>query len=63
LRELLFERVFAVRVRTFTRSYRNAEVDMHFSLSSDMLPLVDFLKRLAEVGLHGMAVLLERGEV
>lgn len=61
LRELLFARVYAVRVRTFTRSYRNAEVDMHFSLSSDMTQLAVFLKEIATVGLHGIAVQLERG--
>jgi hypothetical protein len=61
LRDNLFERVYAVRVRGFTRSYRNAEVDMHFSLSQDMTTLQDFLRQVAEIGLHGMAGKLERG--
>jgi hypothetical protein len=63
LREKLFERVYAVRLRSFTRSYRNAEVDMHLSLSEDMTTLQDFLRQVGEVGLHGMAGKLERGLV
>jgi len=61
LREKLFDRVFAVRVKSFNRSYRNAEVDMHFSLNKDMTPLSDFLVDLKKIGLHGMAGKLERG--
>jgi len=44
LTEKLFERVFAVRIRSFNRSYRNAELDMHFSLAEDMTPIQQFLK-------------------
>lgn len=36
LREKLFERVCAVRVRAFARDYRSAELDMHFSLAQDL---------------------------
>lgn len=61
LRETLFERVYAVRVRAFTRNYRNAELDMHFSLSSDMTPLIDLLKQIGDLGLHGVVGKLERG--
>lgn len=61
LRNLLFERVYAVRIKKFTSSYRNAEVDMHLSLNSDMTPLHDFLGQLGDLGLHGMAGKLERG--
>ncbi len=61
LREKLFDRMYAVRVRSFTRSYRNAEVDMHFSLAEDMTPLTEFLKQLGEIGLPGMMGKLERG--
>ena len=61
LREKLFERVYAVRVKGFTRSYGNAEVDMHFSLRDDMTPLREFLAQLGELGLHGIAGKLERG--
>lgn len=63
LRVKLFQRVFAVRVRAFARNYRNAELDMHFSLKEDLTPLKDFLGSLKERGLHGMAVDLERGVV
>jgi hypothetical protein len=61
LRERLFERVYAVRIRGFNRSYRNAEVDMHFSLASDMTPLPDLLGKIASTGLHRVAAELERG--
>lgn len=61
LRDHLFERVYAVRVRGFTRSYRNAEVDMHLSLTSDMTPLADLLAKIADTGLHRVAGELERG--
>lgn len=63
LREKLFERVYAVRVRAFARNYRNAELDMHFSLTNDLTPLRTFLKSAKERGLHGLAVDLERGVV
>lgn len=50
LREKLWERVFAVRTRNFTQAFRNAELDMHFSLSVDMTPLEDLLTILAKEG-------------
>ncbi|MFY9554353.1 MAG: hypothetical protein WAV47_06485, partial [Blastocatellia bacterium] len=37
LHELLFKRVFALTVRNFTRVFSGAEVDMHFSLSKDLI--------------------------
>ena len=63
LRDKLFDRVFAVRVPRFTRNYRNAELDMHFSLTQDLTPLKQFLQDARERGLHGLAVDLERGVV
>lgn len=63
LREKLFDRVYAVRVRAFARNYRNAELDMHFSLSQDLTPLQVFLASARERGLQGLAVDLERGIV
>jgi len=63
LRDLLFERVFAVRVRGFTRNYRNAELDMHLSLDQDMTPLTRFLTIIREKGLHGATAELERGTI
>jgi hypothetical protein len=62
LRELLFERVFALRVRGFAQQFRAAELDMHFSLSSDLIPLKRFLAALREEGATKVATLLERGE-
>jgi hypothetical protein len=63
LREKLFDRVYAVRVRGFSMNYRNAELDMHFSLSKDLTPLPDFLSNARVRGLHGLAVDLERGVI
>lgn len=62
LRELLFERVFALRIRNFARAFRGAELDMHFSLSQDLIPLRRFLAILREEGPHKLTTLLERGE-
>lgn len=61
LREKLFDRVYAVRVRGFAQQYRNAEVDMHFSLQSDLTLLTRFLAELKERGLPGLTGTLERG--
>ncbi|MGH9399723.1 MAG: hypothetical protein ACRD00_05100 [Thermoanaerobaculia bacterium] len=63
LREKLFDRVFAVRVRAFARNYRNAELDMHFSLKDDLTRLERFLEILKDSGLHGLSVQLERGSL
>lgn len=62
LRELLFQRVFALRVRNFTRAYRRAEVDMHFSLAADLIPLREFLATLRDHGPQKITTLLERGD-
>jgi hypothetical protein len=61
LRGLLFERVYAVRVRSFARNYRNAELDMHFSIGQDLTRLVDFLSLVKNTGLQGVTGHLERG--
>lgn len=50
LHDLLFERVHAVMVGGFTRNFPTAEVDMHFSLSGDMIALDDFLAELRQFG-------------
>jgi len=63
LREQLFERVFALRVRAFTSHYRRAEVDMHFSLTHDLRTLEYFLDALREHGLQGVVLRLERGDI
>jgi hypothetical protein len=62
LRELLFERVFALRTRNFSRQFRGAELDMHFSLSRDLTPLSTYLSMLREAGYPRVTTLLERGD-
>jgi len=62
LREFLFERVFALRTRNFSRQFRGAELDMHFSLSKDMTPLSKYLETLRESGYPRVTTLLERGD-
>ena len=62
LRESLFDRVFALRVRNFARAFRGAELDMHFSLSTDLIPLRRYLTTLREEGPQKITTLLERGE-
>lgn len=61
LTEKLFERAYALRVRAFARNYKNAELDMHFSLSKDLTPLAEFLRVIRDDGLHGLVSRLERG--
>jgi hypothetical protein len=61
--KLLFERVFAVRVRGFAQNYRNAELDMHFSLTQDMTTLHDFLSVYTKGGLHALTSQLARGDI
>ena len=62
LRGLLFERVFALKVRNFTRAFRGAELDMHFSLSKDLIPLRRFLRTLQAGGQQMITTLMERGD-
>jgi len=63
LRDKLFERVHALKIRNFNRVFRNAEIDMHLSLSSEMIGFDDFLRLLAERGPLELAVRLDRGEI
>lgn len=62
LREKLFDRVYALRIRGFAQQFRAAELDMHFSLSEDLTPLDDYLHTLRESGYQMVTTLLERGE-
>jgi hypothetical protein len=62
LRELLFDRVFALRMRSFARVFGRAEIDMHFSLSKDLIPLKQFLATLREGGPQRVTTLMERGD-
>lgn len=61
LHDLLFERVYALRVPGFTRQFRIAEVDMHFSLSKDLVTLENFLAVLRDDGQGKVTTMLERG--
>lgn len=61
LHERLFERVYALRIPSFTRQFGGAEVDMHFSLSADLVPLPEFLKALRVHGQGKVTSMLERG--
>lgn len=63
LRDKLFDRVYALRVRAFALNYARAEVDMHFSLEDDLTPLAEFLKVLKEHGMPGLVSRLERGSL
>ncbi len=62
LREKLFERVYALRIRGFAQQFRGAELDMHYSLSTDLTPLDEYLHTLRESGYPMVTTLLERGE-
>ncbi len=63
LRQNLFERAYALRVRAFARNYRGAELDMHFSLSSDLHALTELLQVLRDHGMPGLVSRLERGTI
>ncbi|HZT08465.1 MAG TPA: hypothetical protein VFC51_15690 [Chloroflexota bacterium] len=63
LRRNLFERAYALRVRAFARNYRGAELDMHFSLKSDLHSLTYFFEILREHGMPGLVSRLERGTI
>ena len=62
LRALLFERVLALRTRNFSRQFRGAELDMHFSFSQDLTPLPTYLDMLRDAGYPRVTTLLERGD-
>ncbi len=61
LHHRLFERVYALRIPGFTRQFGGAEVDMHFSLSQDLVTLREFLQVLRVDGQGKITSMLERG--
>ncbi len=63
LRDQLFERAFALRVRGFASNYRNAELDMHFSVTDDLRPVAEFFAVLNREGMPGLVTRLERGTI
>lgn len=62
LHEKLFERVHALSLKGFTRRFRNAEVDMHFSLSKELTPVRTFFELLIKESPQRVAVGLDRGD-
>ena len=62
LREKLFERVHALSLKGFTRKFRNAEVDMHFSLARELTPVRTFLELLVRESPQKFAVRLYIGD-
>jgi hypothetical protein len=62
LRGRLFERVHALSLKGFTRKFRNAEVDMHFSLSQELTPVRTFLELLIKESPQKFAVRLYIGD-
>lgn len=62
LREKLFDRVHALSLRGFTSKFRRAEVDMHFSLSTELTPIRVFFELLTSESPQRVAVSLDRGE-
>lgn len=63
LRKKLFDRVHALRLPRFARSFGKAELDMHFSLKEDLHDLHGFLKLLRDGGLQRVSSMLERGVI
>jgi len=62
LKKQLFERIHALSLGGFTRKFRNAEVDMHFSLAQDLTPVRTFLE-LTHESPQVFAIKLWRGEI
>src|SRR5215211_1668893 len=60
LKTMFIERVYALRVRNFTRQFGGAEVDMHFSLKKELANLKELFRVLREEGPTKTASLLER---
>lgn len=63
LHEKLFDRVFALRVRAFNWTFRGAEIDMHLSLSQEMVGFGEFVSLIQDRGVREVAIRLDRGEI
>jgi hypothetical protein len=59
----LFDRVYAMKIRGFAQQFRGAELDMHFSVSADLVPVQRFFDMLRNEGQTMLAVMLERGTI
>lgn len=62
VKSLFEKRIYALTVRNFTRRYSNAEVDMHFSMKDDLIPVMDFWHTLKVEGQTKIAGLLTAGK-
>jgi hypothetical protein len=62
LQAKLFERVHALSLKGFIRRFRNAEVDMHFSLADELTPVRTFLELLVKESPQKFAVRLYIGD-
>ena len=58
----LFSRVFALRQRGFNRAFRNAEIDLHISLSTEMTPMSEFLHAVANESTQRLVIQLWEGK-
>lgn len=63
LRKLLFDRVHAVRLPNFARNFRNAELDMHYSLKEDLTDLQEFFVLIKKGGLQQVSHMLAKGSI
>jgi hypothetical protein len=63
MRDLLFDRIYALKIRGFAQQFRGAELDMHFSLTKDLVPLKRFLDTLRDGGQTMVATMMERGTI
>lgn len=63
MRRQLFDRVHALRLRGFNSVFRGAEINMHLSLSREMIAFEEFLRILATRGERELTVRLDRGEI
>jgi hypothetical protein len=62
LKTQLFDRIHALSLKAFTRKFRNAEVDMHFSLTRELTQVRAFLE-LTRQSPQVFAIKLWRGEI
>lgn len=60
---LLFDRVHALRLRGFNRTFRGAEINMHLSMSTEMIGYEELLRLLIDRGPTEVSVRLDRGEI
>ena len=52
-----------MKIRGFAQQFRGAELDMHFSVSADLVPVQRFFDMLRNEGQTMLAVMLERGTI